>query len=162
MQVNLCKGLIVEDYKLSEHFSFYELTTTTHSEYINTNRIDAQKQVKNLKYTAGALEEVRKVLGEALTVTSGFRTPKLNSSVGGSKTSKHQLGLCADFKPTKMSVKDAFALLVKNKENLHSVRKVIVEGKGASAWIHMQAKVLANEELEFYASEDTKNFVKVS
>lgn len=152
----------MEDYKLSEHFSFYELTTTAHSQFINTNRIDAQKQVKNLKYTAGALEEVRKVIGEALVITSGFRSAKLNSAVGGSKTSKHQLGLCADFKPSKMSVKDAFALLMKNKDNLHSVRKVIIEGKGEAAWIHMQAKVLANEELEFYASEDTKNFVKVS
>ena len=91
--------------QLTEHFSFDELTTTGVAGMLALNHVHANKFLKQLKYTAEALEECRAIIGEGLTVSSGYRTPELNKVVGGSVTSKHTQGLCADFKPVTMSVK---------------------------------------------------------
>jgi Uncharacterized protein conserved in bacteria len=146
--------------QLSEHFSFDELTTTSHSELAQGNKKQAESFIKQLKYTAGALEEVRSLLGVSMTITSGYRSPMLNKEVGGSPTSKHTHGLCADFKPNGMTVKDAFAIIQKNKDKLHSVRKAIIEGVKGKEWIHLQAKVNADEPLELYSTNDGINYKK--
>ena len=151
----------MEDFKLSEHFSFFELTNSSYSDLVATNRIDALKVQKNLKYTAGALEEIRSLLGSPLTVTSGFRNNALNSKVGGSKTSKHRDGLCADIQPANMSVSEAFNIIKKNQDKLHSVRKVIIEGVSKRTWLHVQAKVLATEPIELFSTSDGKTYEKV-
>lgn len=147
--------------KLSPHFSFDELTTTSHSSLQESNRKSAESFKKNLTYTAGALEEIRTLLGVPLQITSGFRMPALNKAVGGSATSKHTQGLCADFIPIGMEVKEAFALLTTHKSKLLSVRKIIIEGVKGKSWIHMQAKVLASEPTDLYATVDGKNYTKV-
>lgn len=150
--------------QISEHFSFFELTTTSKTELLEANRKDAKNNqvvMKNLKYTAGALEEIRSVLGVSLKVSSGYRNSALNKAVKGSPTSKHMQGLCADVLPVGMTVQDAFKKLTENKDKLHSVRKVIIEGTGASAWLHCQSKQDAKEVMEFYTSGDTKTFTKV-
>jgi hypothetical protein len=89
--------------------------------------------------------------------------PTLNKRVGGSATSKHTQGLCADFKPIGvMTVKEAFSLLVENKDKLYSVRKVIIEGVKGKEWIHLQSKVVSTEPMEFFATNDGKTFKEVS
>lgn len=146
---------------LSPHFSFNELTNTSHSEVLPQNREYAKAFMKQLKYTAGALEEVRELLGVPMTITSGYRMPQLNKAVGGSATSKHTQGLCADFIPIGMSVKEAFAKITANKDKLLSVRKVIIEGVKGKNWIHLQAKVSTDEPTELYATSDGKIYTKV-
>ena len=146
---------------LSEHFTFDELTITSHSALQKSNRISAEGYTKQLKYTAGALEEIRTVLGVPMILTSGFRMPILNKAVGGSATSKHTQGLCADFQPVGMTVKEAFEKIVANKDKLLLVRKAIIEGVKGKQWIHVQAKVLANDPTEFYTTNDGVNFNKV-
>lgn len=42
------------------------------------------------------LDPIREKLGKPITVSSGYRSEKLNNAVGGSKTSAHLLGLAAD------------------------------------------------------------------
>ena len=146
---------------LSEHFSFEELTVTSHKSLQKSNRISAESFTKQLKYTAGALEELRELLGVPLKVTSGFRMPALNKAVGGSATSKHTQGLCADVIPVGITVNEAFEKIKANKSKLGSVRKVIIEGVKGKSWLHVQAKVLASEPLEMFATSDGKNFEKV-
>lgn len=147
--------------KLSPHFSFNELTNTSHTEVLPQNREYAKAFMKQLKYTAGALEEVRELLGVPMTITSGYRMPQLNKAVGGSATSKHTQGLCADFIPIGMTVKEAFAKITANKDKLLSVRKVIIEGVKGKNWVHLQAKVSADEPTELYATSDGKTYTKV-
>lgn len=42
------------------------------------------------------LDPLRETWGRPLVITSGYRCPKLNSAVGGSKTSHHVKGMAAD------------------------------------------------------------------
>lgn len=81
--------------KLSPHFTLAELTVT------NTGlaNVPNEKQLANLRFTASRLETVRALCGDKpMVITSGFRSARVNSAVGGSKTSDHLSGLCADAK----------------------------------------------------------------
>ena len=147
--------------KLSKNFSFDELTVTSHTSLQKSNRTSAEPFIKQLKYTAGALEEIRELLGVPLTVTSGFRMPALNKAVGGSATSKHTQGLCADVQPIGISVNEAFEKIKTNRAKLDSVRKIIIEGVKGKSWLHVQAKVLASEPTELFATNDGKNYTRV-
>jgi hypothetical protein len=42
------------------------------------------------------LDPLREAYGKPIRVSSGYRSPKLNSAVGGVKTSQHRLGQAAD------------------------------------------------------------------
>lgn len=152
----------MEDIKLTEHFSFNELTGTSYTELIDQNRIDAKNRIKQLKYIAGTLEEIRHVLSVPLRVTSGFRNETLNRKVGGSQTSKHKLGLCADIIPIgNMTVKQAFDRIMSYKNVCPSLRKCIIEGVHGSTWLHIQSKEVSTEPTEFFSTNDGKNFTKV-
>lgn len=50
----------------------------------------------NIRYTARRLDEVRKILGRPVVVTSWFRSGRLNRAVGGSSTSGHRKGIAVD------------------------------------------------------------------
>ena len=42
------------------------------------------------------LQKLRDFIGKPLTVTSGYRTPERNKTIGGSSKSKHMEGIAAD------------------------------------------------------------------
>lgn len=42
------------------------------------------------------LDPIREEYGKPITISSGYRSPKLNSAVNGSKTSNHSSGCAAD------------------------------------------------------------------
>jgi hypothetical protein len=83
---------------LSEHFHLDEFT---HSQTAIRKAIPNRPSpeiVENLKVTAAGMEAVRALLGnKPIIISSGYRSPKLNEAVGGSKTSAHMLGYACDF-----------------------------------------------------------------
>lgn len=54
--------------------------------------------VPNIRRHAKLLQRVRDEVGYPLVITSGWRSRKLNSKLGGSATSQHRVGDAADFK----------------------------------------------------------------
>jgi Peptidase M15 len=55
------------------------------------------RSLRNLLRLARGLDRVRRLLGNPLEISSGYRSPALNREVGGSPRSRHQAGLAADF-----------------------------------------------------------------
>lgn len=51
----------------------------------------------NLRMLARGLDQVRRLLGHRLRITSGYRCAALNAAVGGADGSQHTVGLAADF-----------------------------------------------------------------
>ena len=148
--------------KLSEHFTFEELTdSVNHPELVEQNRIDALEHIKKLRYVAGTLEEVRGVLGCKIRVTSGYRNDSLNEAVGSKPSSSHLKALCADIIPYEGTVQEAFEKIKFNKHLCPSLRKCIIEGDKGKVWLHIQTKLTASEPTEFYTSSDGKNFTRV-
>lgn len=147
---------------MTEHFSFNELTDSeNHPELVVANRVSAQVYLKQLKYVAATLEEVRAVLGVPMKVTSGFRNPALNKAVGGSATSGHTLGLCADFKPIGMEVKEAFKFIKENKHLCPSLKKCIYENIKGSQWLHIESKTDAGQFTQFYTTTTGRKYDEV-
>ena len=146
---------------MTKHFSFDELTSTSHNELLEANRESAKGFMKQLKYIAGTLEEIRAVLGVPLRVTSGFRNNALNKAVGGSPTSGHTKGLCADIVPIGMDALRAHKLVLENKDKCPSLKKCILEVVRGSEWLHVETKTEANQPTQFFATTNGKTYTEI-
>ena len=147
--------------KLTENFTFDELTSTSHNELLEANRESAKAFMKQLKYVAGTLEEIRAVLGVPLRVTSGFRNNALNKAVGGSPTSGHTKGLCADIVPIGMTVTDGFEIILGRKDECPSLKKCIIEKVRGSEWLHIETKTEANQPQQFFTTSNGKTYTEI-
>jgi len=66
-----------------------------YQEFANTKDGNANETVYEL---IDKLDEFRKLVGRSIKITSGYRTPAFNASVGGSPNSEHIHGLAADLR----------------------------------------------------------------
>ena len=82
--------------KLSEHFSFAELTRTDHRSLDNSPDPAA---LANLTRLAAFLEQVREALGDRVVViNSAYRSAAVNAACGSRESSQHRLGCAADIR----------------------------------------------------------------
>lgn len=122
--------------KLSENFSLAELikSDTAVRKGIDNNpdeivTANLQALVDNI------LQPVRDTFGR-VKITSGYRSPLLNSSIGGSKTSHHCYGFAADFE---VAGKDNKELAIWIRDNLKFTQLILefyTEGDPNSGWVH--------------------------
>lgn len=127
----------VEDMK----FKYFTLEELIHSNTAVAKGIDNtpnDEQRENLSWLImNFLDPIREEFGEAIIVTSGFRSKALNSALAGSSSkSAHMEGLAADLQPkdnTEAKRKKLFAICAKYK-----VDQLLYEhnSKG-SKWIHL-------------------------
>lgn len=83
---------------LSEHFALDEFTFSQTAARNGIDNTPTPEVLANLKHLAEQLEIVRAHLGNvSIRVSSGYRSPELNTAVGGSRTSRHTTGLAVDF-----------------------------------------------------------------
>ncbi len=97
---------------VSPHFSFAELSTTQHREFLQDQANPPAHVRANLTRLAIDLLEPARALVGPLHVSSGYRCPGLNWAIGGSHTSYHMLGLAADVVPVEMALPQAMDVLV--------------------------------------------------
>lgn len=90
--------------KLSQNFSLEEMIASSTAKAKNIDNTPTPEARKNLeKLCKEVLQPIRNRYNRAITVTSGYRCPKLNAAVGGVKTSQHMTGSAADIKCTATS-----------------------------------------------------------
>lgn len=82
---------------LSLHFTLEELVFSERAIREGIRNEPPPFVIENLRRLARALEHVRALLGGAIIISSGYRSPELNAAVKGSKDSAHTRGLAADF-----------------------------------------------------------------
>ena len=88
------------DDNLSENFKLEELTRNGQG---IENKPDARAVVNLTILAQHFLQPIREAVGKPVIITSGYRCRKLNTAVGGSKTSAHMRGEAADFKVAGMT-----------------------------------------------------------
>jgi hypothetical protein len=90
----------VKDFKISEHFTFFELTNTTdHPHLLEANRehFAIEPYLSRLQCAAEyLLENTRDEIEMPIYILSGGRCPALNRAVGGVPTSQHLFDLPDD------------------------------------------------------------------
>ena len=94
----------MEDLRLSKNFHLNEFIKSATAERLGIDNSPATTEhLINLSVLAHAvLQPIREVHG-VITLNSGYRSPTLNSKVGGSKTSQHCNGEAADFESYQIS-----------------------------------------------------------
>lgn len=90
--------------QLSPHFTLAELTRSDAADRLGIGNAPATDHLQNLRTLALGLEWTRAILGGPLKITSGYRNPEVNRSVGGVANSDHALGFAADIIPAGQSV----------------------------------------------------------
>lgn len=83
---------------LSEHFSLDEFCLSQTAIRQGIDNTPSPEVIANLRLLAAQLEIVRTATGGLpLIISSGYRSPELNRSVGGAANSAHVKGLACDF-----------------------------------------------------------------
>ncbi len=120
--------------QLTPHFLLREFTRSDTAKRLGIINSPNAAQTENLKQLAFKLEEVRKLLGHPVIITSGFRSPALNRAVGGSTTSDHSHGLAADFHcPGFGSVEEVCRAIADSNIDFD---QLIFEQGSRSDWVH--------------------------
>ena len=99
---------------LSEHFTLEELTISETASRRNLNNTPDNIALYNLRRLALFLEDVRTLLDKPIKINSAYRAPKVNASVGGSKTSQHCGGCAADIRVTGMTPDEVVRAIIKS------------------------------------------------
>lgn len=129
------KEMTYDDIQISEHFKLSEFAHTNNKKYQEKN-LEYAKEIKNrLETLADFLEEVRKVCGAPLQITSGVRCPELNAAVGGVKTSQHLLGQAADIIPRGNGTIQEHFCKIYDSNLIYD--QLILEESGGKIWIHI-------------------------
>lgn len=101
-----------KDIQLSEHFSLFELTTTSNLAFQQQNRLLSDNQVQKLKKLARHAEAIRSICSGAVHIHSGYRSAALNgSTTGASSTSQHPRCEAIDFDIAGCDLEETFTKL---------------------------------------------------
>ena len=122
--------------KLSANFSLLELTKSDTAIRKDIDNTPDDVVIANLQALVdNVLQVVRDKFG-SVRVTSGYRSPLLNSSIGGSKTSQHCFGFAADFEVGGVDNKELAMWIRDNLEFTQLILEFYTEGDANSGWVH--------------------------
>lgn len=82
--------------KRVKYFKLSEFINSATAKRLNIDNMPTFEVVDNLNRLADYLDGIREKLGLPILVSSGYRCPLLNKSVGGVSNSQHLKGLAAD------------------------------------------------------------------
>ncbi len=98
--------------KLSENFTLEELTRSSTADRLGLRNIPTEDDIENLRILAQTiLQPLRDHLKRPITINSAYRSPKVNSAVGGSPRSQHMVGQAADIRVANMEVKELVEII---------------------------------------------------
>jgi len=119
--------------RLSENFTLEEFTRSQIASRHGIDNTPNEEQIENLKTLAKGLELVRiKLDNNPINISSGFRCQDLNTHLGSKRTSRHTLGLAADFTCDRYdNVNGVFTVLA---DSSIEFDQLILEH---DAWIHI-------------------------
>lgn len=83
---------------LSEHFTLEEAIRSDTATRKGLDNSPSAEVLANMMEAAEQLEVVRRLLDAPIQVTSWYRSPKLNTLIGGSATGAHPEGWAIDFR----------------------------------------------------------------
>jgi hypothetical protein len=84
--------------KLTEHFTLEEFIASQTAARMGLSNMPQGESLANVERTAQTMEKVRTILGsKPILISSGYRSPQVNSAVGGASSSAHMSGLAVDF-----------------------------------------------------------------
>jgi hypothetical protein len=149
--------------KLSDNFSLKEMTKSQTATRKDIDNEPGEEEIENLKQLCErVLQPVREHFGKAVRVNSGYRSPELNSAIGGSKTSDHCKGMAADIEINGVANADLAEWIKDNCEFRQLILEFYTPGIPDSGWVHVSHDLDDNRKKVMTAmKEDGKTVYKV-
>lgn len=123
--------------KLSYNFSLAELTKSELAVRRGIDNTPSFSVIENLqRLVDNILQPVRDRFGP-ITVTSGYRSTKVNVAVGGSTLSDHILGMAADIEAPGLDNKQLALYIRDNFKFTQLILEFYTEGQPHSGWVHV-------------------------
>ena len=134
---------------LSQHFVLGEFLKSATATKYNINNTPLKCHIMRLQNLAvRCLEPIRQHLKLPIQVTSGFRSPELNTKVGGVPTSQHMKGEAADItipkKHRPFSVtndEQAARLIFLYARQFADFDQLILEHTTTAWWVHISCRI---------------------
>lgn len=127
------------DQRVGSHFwlsEFLSSSTAVRRGIDNTPSATAMANVINV--LAPGMQRVRNCLGNPVFITSGYRSPAVNTAIGGSANSQHCDGLAADFKCPQFGTPRGVTKYIMERSGEIRFDQLIYEG----AWVHVSFPAL--------------------
>lgn len=123
---------------LSANFTLKELTDSDTAKKKGLDNTPTLQVIENLTTLAEkVLQPVRDHYGKSVKVNSGYRSPEVNASVGGSKTSDHCKGQAADIEITGVANGDLAQWIASNLKFTQVILEFYTKGIPDSGWVHV-------------------------
>lgn len=149
--------------KLSENFSLKEMTKSQTALRRGIDNEPGDEEQANLQQLCEhVLQKVRDHFGKPVTVNSGYRSPELNKTIGGSTTSDHCKGMAADIEIPGVSNYELADWIKENCEFRQLILEFYTPGVPDSGWVHVSYNYEDNEKKVMTAlKEDGKTVYKL-
>ena len=124
--------------QLTKNFSLAELVKSDTATRKGLDNTPTPEVVTNLQILAdNILQPIREHYGKSVTVNSGYRSPEVNASVGGSKTSDHCKGQAADIEIVGVANGDLAQYIADNYKFTQVILEFYTQGIPDSGWVHV-------------------------
>jgi len=124
--------------QLSANFTLSELTKSADALRKGLDNTPTQAIIDNLSLlTTAILQPVRNNYGASMTVNSGYRSPAVNASVGGSATSDHCKGMAADIEIVGVDNATLAKYIADNYAFTQIILEFYTKGIPDSGWVHV-------------------------
>jgi hypothetical protein len=138
--------------QITKNFSLLELTSSETAARKGIDNTPSVEVIANLRHLfENVVQPLRDWYGKPISISSAYRSPRLNKAIGGSSTSDHCEGKAVDFTLPKEDYKKVF-------EYLKGVDKdqLIVEmcTNGYPQWIHVSFRVSGNRNQVLIATKN--------
>ena len=165
-------GIIIKEIyvimRISKNFTVQELTRSNTAARLGINNIPTKDGVHKLTILANSiLQPIRNEIGP-VRITSAYRSPELNTAIGGSSNSQHCRYEAVDCQFVKNGVMDNIKIYeAVLKLNLDFDQCILEFGNATEHidptepdWIHLSWKVVDNRRQTFVAYKDENNKTK--
>lgn len=129
--------------KLTDHFTLEELTFSQTASRNGWDNTPSASVILNLVRIATLLEEVRKVIGKPIQVTSGYRSKALNDAIGSKETSHHRIGCAADIKVAGMTPDAVVKAIIDSDIQYEQLIREFANESGGG-WTHISVPATLN------------------
>lgn len=135
--------------QLSKHFALHEFTRSQTASRRGIANNPGPAEIRALRMLCErVLEPVREHFGKPIRISSGYRGPKLNRAIGGSRTSQHMKGEAADFEIAGVSNVEVCRWMEANLNYDQLILEFYTPGQPNSGWVHVSYRVpYRNQEL---------------
>ena len=124
--------------QLSKNFSLAEMMHSNTAISKGLDNTPSADIIANLQILIdNVLQPIRDKLGKSIKINSGYRSPAVNASVGGSITSDHCKGQAADIEVAGLANGDLAKWIVENFKFTQIILEFYTQGIPDSGWVHV-------------------------